>query len=96
MFLRAGKCLLFMFLNIRSLEKVSTKCPLLIGGQREAVNPKQGSFEPNSIIMLFCLNNSKYKSFIFSLFEGRNPYGEGNGNSFQYSCLENPMDGGTW
>ena len=23
-------------------------------------------------------------------------YGEGNGNLFQYSCLENPMDGGAW
>ena len=22
--------------------------------------------------------------------------GEGNGTSLQYSCLENPMDGGTW
>ena len=22
--------------------------------------------------------------------------GEGNGTPFQYSCLENPMDGGTW
>ena len=22
--------------------------------------------------------------------------GEGNGDPFQYSCLENPMDGGTW
>ena len=21
---------------------------------------------------------------------------EGNGNPLQYSCLENPMDGGTW
>ena len=26
---------------------------------------------------------------------GRNP-GEGNGNPFQYSCMENPMDRGTW
>ena len=26
---------------------------------------------------------------------GRYP-GEGNGNPLQYSCLENPMDGGTW
>ena len=26
---------------------------------------------------------------------GRCP-GEGNGNSLQYSCLENPMDGGAW
>ena len=26
---------------------------------------------------------------------GRSP-GEWNGNPFQYSCLENPMDGGVW
>ena len=26
---------------------------------------------------------------------GRQP-GEGNGNPLQYSCLENPMDGGVW
>ena len=25
-----------------------------------------------------------------------NPKGEGNGNPLQYSCLENPMDGGAW
>ena len=23
-------------------------------------------------------------------------YGEGNDNPLQYSCLENPMDGGAW
>ena len=26
---------------------------------------------------------------------GRSP-GEGNGKPLQYSCLENPMDGGAW
>ena len=26
---------------------------------------------------------------------GRTP-GEGNGSPLQYSCLENPMDGGAW
>ena len=26
---------------------------------------------------------------------GKSP-GEGNGNTIQYSCLENPMDGGAW
>ena len=31
----------------------------------------------------------------FILGSGRSP-GEGNGNPFQYSCLGNPMDGGTW
>ena len=24
------------------------------------------------------------------------PQGEGNGDPLQYSCLENPMDGGAW
>ena len=24
------------------------------------------------------------------------PNGEGNGTPLQYSCLENPMDGGAW
>ena len=26
----------------------------------------------------------------------KDPLGEGNGNPFQYSCLENPMDRGAW
>ena len=26
----------------------------------------------------------------------KNSFGEGNGNPLQYSCLENPMDGGAW
>ena len=29
------------------------------------------------------------------LWLGRSP-GEGNGNPLQYSCLENPMEGGAW
>ena len=28
--------------------------------------------------------------------EGCCLYGEGNSNPLQYSCLENPMDGGAW
>ena len=27
---------------------------------------------------------------------GQRSLGEGNGNPLQYSCLENPMDGGAW
>ena len=26
----------------------------------------------------------------------RNTFGEGNGTPLQYSCLENPVDGGAW
>ena len=42
-------------------------------------------------LYLFCL----FLSFIFFLppFEDN---GEGNGTPLQYSCLENPMDGGAW
>ena len=28
--------------------------------------------------------------------EGKGYFGEGNGNPFQYSCLENPMNKGAW
>ena len=31
---------------------------------------------------------------VFSVQSGQ--FGEGNGNPLQYSCLENPMDGGAW
>ena len=31
-----------------------------------------------------------------SLSRWRRSPGEGNGNPIQYSCLENPMDGGAW
>ena len=31
---------------------------------------------------------------LFLLFMGQ--FGEGNGTPLQYSCLENPMDGGAW
>ena len=34
------------------------------------------------------------KSIIFWILEV--PTGEGNGTPFQYSCLANPMGGGTW
>ena len=30
------------------------------------------------------------------LIPGSGRSGEGNGNPFQYSCLENPMDRGVW
>ena len=33
-------------------------------------------------------------SRLFNLYQSI--FGEGNGNPLQYSCLENPMDGGSW
>ena len=37
----------------------------------------------------------KVMSLLFNMLS-RLVIGEGNGNPFQYSCLENPMDGGAW
>ena len=37
----------------------------------------------------------RHKRCGFDPWEGRSP-GGGNGNSLQYSCLENPMDRGAW
>ena len=31
-----------------------------------------------------------------SILDPERSHGEGNGNSLQYSCLENPMDRGAW
>ena len=40
---------------------------------------------------------SAYNTGDVSLIPGsRRSPGEGNGNPLQYSCLENPMDGGAW
>ena len=33
---------------------------------------------------------------MFKKGRSRLSFGEGNGTPFQYSCLENPMDGGAW
>ena len=38
---------------------------------------------------------SKIMSLLFSMLS-RLVIGEGNGTPLQYSCLENPMDGGAW
>ena len=32
----------------------------------------------------------------FKKWIGKKNFGEGNGTPLQYSCLENPMDGGAW
>ena len=51
---------------------------------------------------IFCICGSEGKASVYNVRDlgsipglGRFP-GEGNGNLFQYSCLENPMDVGAW
>ena len=44
---------------------------------------------PLSAVTKFCINDMQLTVYIGNV-------GEGNGNPLQYSCLENPMDGGAW
>ena len=72
-------------------------CHFLLQG----IFPTQGS----NLRLLNCRGfpgGSEVKASAFNAWDpglipasGRSP-GEGNGNPLQYSCLENPMDGGAW
>ena len=73
---------------------------------------RRGTTHPNTRLVVFtglCCHNdnletlcSDNKEFAYNegdpgLIPGSGRYpGEGHGNPLQYSCLENPMDGGTW
>ena len=50
-------------------------------------------FSVASLIPSTCLVQSGNFIYLFMAVLG---LGEGNGNPLQYSCLENPMDGGAW
>ena len=62
----------------------------------------QGSFRRNGVTLMGFPGGSEVKASASHVGDlglipgsGRSP-GEGNGNPLQYSCLENPMDGGVW
>ena len=53
---------------------------------------------PALLFLKITVSFQRLLCFVFKVFcvfiELKN--GEGNGNPLQYSCLENPMDGGAW
>ena len=59
-------------------------------------------FDPFCVYSRFSLGGSDSKESacnegdLGSIPRSERSPGEGNGNPLQYSCLENPMDGGTW
>ena len=42
------------------------------------------------------LNTAFHRAEVLNLKKSSLSIGEGNGTQLQYSCLENPMDGGIW
>ena len=57
-----------------------------------AINEKKSGFPRGSKVKASAWNAGDLSLIPGS---GRSP-GEGNGNPLQYSCLENPMEGGAW
>ena len=62
---------------------------------RRAVTPHPATYTRASLVVQMVKNlPTVWETWVWSR-SGRLP-GEGNGNPLQYSCLENPMDGGAW
>ena len=58
-------------------------------------SPKTGAFQVALVVKNPPANAGDIKDAGSIPGLGRSP-GEGNGNTLQYSCLENPMDRGAW
>ena len=54
------------------------------------------TFIRNQTFLSYFLIQELWLSFLKSLLVSSIYFGEGNGTPIQYSCLENPMDGGAW
>ena len=70
--------------------------------KRTAIHLKLTQYCKSTILQLGFPGGSEVKASAWNAGDrglipgsGRSP-GEGNGNPLQYSCLENPMEGGTW
>ena len=71
-----------------------------------SVDGHLGCFHVIAIVNSAAMNNGMHVSLSISVSSGYMPrseiagsygaFGEGNGTPLQYSCLENPMDGGAW
>ena len=86
-------------LGLEKAGETEIKLPTFIGSYRKPGNSRKTSvpltmlgFPGGSEVKVSACNAGDLGSIPES---GRSP-GEGNGNPLQYSCLENPMDGGAW
>ena len=58
----------------------------------------EGILLPNFLKLSGYIIIIQLREFLFfkNIWQIQERRGEGNGNPLQYSCLENPMDGGAW
>ena len=81
-------------LDLEKTEKPEIKLPTSVGSQKKQESFRKTSALLNSLVAQMVKASAYNTEDQGSIPEsGRSP-GEGNCNPFQYSCLENPMDGG--
>ena len=51
---------------------------------------------PEMSYFIIVISDIVFHTFTYYFVLGSSRFGEGNGTPLQYSCLENPMDGGAW
>ena len=68
----------------------------LVRDRGEYIKETKASLSPISKILFFIGGREKHGDLSTDLFQYSGYLREGNGKPLQYSCLENPMDGGAW
>ena len=58
--------------------------------------PEQANLDSRLVVVLSFIIAFVLESVLSHLSIATPTFGEGNGTPLQYSCLENPMDGGAW
>ena len=76
----------------KSLQSCPTLCDPIDGSLLRGFN--KCSAKDKRLISALCENGVRYAKIYWMLTMILS--GEGNGTPLQYSCLENPMDGGAW
>ena len=76
---------------IHHINKLKDKKYMIISIDAEKVFDKI-----QHLFMIKTLQKNEYRRNVPQHSKGHIWYGEGNGTPLQYSCLENPMDGGAW
>ena len=95
--------------ELGTVKRVIPKFSKNMGITKSTWNKSHEMLQSETSVMsnyLFLMLRPKLLSFLLSNFKADFPFttfvfiyifpGEGNGNPLQYSCLENPMDGGAW
>ena len=92
----------FQIMILKMIQNLENKMEFQINSLETRIEKMQEMFNKDCVLTLDFPGGLDGKASAYNAGDpgsipglGRSP-GEGNGNPFQYSCLENPMDGRAW